>query len=62
MDILPSMVVNKPQFENSSAIHRWNMFKEDFLQKENYYRNHFNLPDDTIEFFEDMFEIDMSLA
>ena len=33
MDILPSMVVNKPQFENSSAIRRWNMFKEDFFAK-----------------------------
>ena len=56
------MVVKEPEFEDANAIHRWNRVKEDFFCKKNYYRNHFSLPDDTIEFFEDMFETDMGLA
>ena len=53
------MTVKEPEFEDRNAIHRWNRFKEDFLQIENYYRNHFSFPDDRIEFFDDIFEIDM---
>ena len=56
------MTIKEPEFEDANALHRWNRFKEDFLQKENYYRNHFSLPDDAIEFFEGIFEIDVGLV
>ena len=31
----------------------------DILTKQNYYRNHFNLPEEMRELFEDVFDIDM---
>ena len=57
MDIYPNMTVKEPEFEDANGIQKWNRFKEDFLQNENYYRNHFSLPDHTIEFLEDIFDI-----
>ena len=35
-------------------------FKRDILGKENYYKNHFSLPEEHREFFEDFFDIEMS--
>jgi len=53
----PDMDVLEPECDDPNAIHAWNRFKHRILTKENYYRNHFTLPDDTIELFEDLFNI-----
>ena len=51
------MEVLEPECDDANAIHAWNWFKRRILTKENYYRNHFTLPDDTVELFEDFFNI-----
>ena len=51
----PNMVVLEPSCDDGNAIHVWNHFKQRVLTKENYYRNHFRLPPDAEELFEDMF-------
>ena len=57
----PLMEVKEPQIEDANAIHRWNRFKEDYLQKDDYFRNHFTLLNgDAIEQFEKVFGIDMT--
>ena len=53
----PNMVVLEPRCDDGNAIHVWNRFKQRVLTKENYYRNHFRLPPDAEELFEDMFGI-----
>ena len=50
----PNMVVLEPRCDDGNAIHMWNRFKQRVLTKENYYRNHFRLPPDAEELFEDM--------
>ena len=62
MDIYPNMKVKESKFENANVIHRWNHLKEDFLQEENYNQNHFHLPDDAIDFFEDIFDINIGFV
>ena len=53
----PNMVVVEPRCDDGNAIHVWNRFKQRVLTKENYFRNHFRLPPDAEELFEDMFGI-----
>ena len=53
----PNMVVLEPRCDDGNAIHVWNRFKQRVVTKENYYRNHFRLPPDAEELFEDMFGI-----
>ena len=53
----PNMVVLEPRSGDGNAIHVWNRFKQRVLTKENYFRNHFRLPPDAEELFEDMFGI-----
>ena len=53
----PNMVILEPRCDDGNAIHVWNRFKQRVLTKENYYRNHFRLPPDAEELFEDMFGI-----
>ena len=53
----PNMVVLEPKCDDGNAIYVWNHFKQRVLTKENYYRNHFRLPPDAEELFEDMFGI-----
>ena len=53
----PNMVVLEPRCDDGNAIHVWNRFKQRVLTKENYFRNHFRLPPDAEELFEDMFGI-----
>ena len=55
----PNMVVLEPIYDDGNAIHVWNRFKQRVLTKENYFRNHFRLPPDAEELFEDMFGIYM---
>ena len=55
----PNMVVLEPRYDDGNAIHVWNRFKQRVLTKENYFRNHFRLPPDAEELFEDMFGIYM---
>ena len=52
-----NMVVLEPRCDDGNAIHVWNRFKQRVLIKENYYRNHFRLPHNAEELFEDMFGI-----
>ena len=54
----PDMEVKEPKCEDANAIHCWNRFR-DLLGKENYYKNHFSLPEEHCEFFEDLFDIEM---
>ena len=53
------MIVKEPECDDPNAVHCWNRFKTDILTKQNYYRNHFSLPEEVQELFEDMFDIDM---
>ena len=53
----PNMVVLEPRCDDGNAIHVWKRFKQRVLTKEKYYRNHFRLPPDAEELFEDMFGI-----
>ena len=46
-----------PRCDDGNAIHVWNRFKQRVLTKENYFRNHFRLPPDAEELFEDIFGI-----
>ena len=55
----PEMEVKEPRCENANNIHCWNRFKRDLLGKENYYKNHFSLPEEHREFFEDLLNIEM---
>ena len=58
-DKYPNMIVKEPECDDPNAVHCWNRFKTDILTKQNYYRNHFSLPEDVQELFEDMFDVDM---
>ena len=58
-DKYPLMIVKEPECDDPNAVHCWNRFKTDILTKQNYYRNHFSLPEEVQELFEDMFDIDM---
>ena len=53
----PNMVVLEPRCDDGNAIHVWNRFKQRVLTKKIYFRNHFRLPPDAEELFEDMFGI-----
>ena len=53
----PNMLVLEPECGDANAVHCWNRFKQGVLTKENYFRNHFNVPEDARELFEDMFDI-----
>ena len=55
----PSMEVKEPKCKAANAIHFWNWFKRDILGKVNYYKNHFSLPEEHREFFEDLFDIEI---
>ena len=48
----------KKVYHGWNAIHAWNRFRTS-LGKENWYRNHFSLPDEQREFFGDLFDIDL---
>ena len=52
----PNMI-EKGESDNPNAVHRWCSFKEDFITKENYYKNHFNMTKDQEELFEIVFRI-----
>ena len=58
-DKYPNMIVKEPECDDPNAVHCWNRFKTDILTKQNYYRNHFSLPEEVQELFEDMFDVDM---
>ena len=55
----PEMEVLEPECDDANAIHAWNRFKRRILTKKNYYRNHFTLPDETVEFFEDLLNVQL---
>ena len=43
--------------DDGNAVHAWNRFKRRFLTKENYCCNHFILPEDMVELFENLLNI-----
>ena len=45
-------IIEKGVCDNANVIHAWNRFRTS-LGKENWYRNHFSLPNEHREFFED---------
>ena len=53
----PHMTVKEPSCNDGNAVHGWNRFKKDILHRDDYYRNNFNLPEDSRELFEDLFNI-----
>ena len=56
----PGMTKREPECDDGNAVHAWYRFKEDVLGRQNFHKNHFTLEDDdTKEFFEDLFGIDM---
>ena len=52
----PNMI-EKGESDNPNAVYRWCSFKEDFITKENYYKNHFNMTKEQEELFEIVFGI-----
>ena len=52
-------MIEKGRCEDPNAVHSWCSFKRDILGKENYYKNHFSLPEQHREFFEDFFDIEI---
>lgn len=59
--ILYPNVIEKGACNDANIIHALNMFKIS-LDKENRYRNHFSLPDDQRELFEDLNDIDLRMS
>ena len=55
----PNMIVKEPLCNDANSIHAWSRFKQDILEKENYYLNHFSLPEESRELFEGMFGIEI---
>jgi len=55
----PQMEVLESECDDANAIHAWNRFKRRILTKESYYCNHFTLPEDTIELFEVLFNVQL---
>ena len=53
------MEVKELKCEDGNPIHCWNRFKRDLLEKVNYYKNYFSLPEEHREFFKDLFDIEM---
>ena len=51
----PNMRLLEPECYNANALHCWNRFKQENLTRQDYYGNHFNVPKDIIELFEDLF-------
>lgn len=49
--------IEKEVCVHANGIHAWNKLRTSF-GKENWYRNHFILPDQMYEFFENLFNID----
>ena len=55
----PNMIVKEPVCNDANSIHAWSRFKQDILKKQNYYLNHFSLPEESRELFEGMFGIEI---
>ena len=55
----PNMIVKEPVCNDANSIHAWSRFKQDILEKQNYYLNHFSLPEESRELFEGMFGIEI---
>ena len=43
--------------DDPNAIHRWNIFKSEVIEKPNYYKNHFNLTVEKGEILETVFDV-----
>ena len=43
--------------DDPDAIHRWNIFKVEVIQKPNYCKNHFSLTEGKREFFETVLDV-----
>ena len=43
--------------DDPNAIHRWNMFKSEVIEKLNYYKNHFNLTEEKRELLEIVLDV-----
>ena len=43
--------------DDANAVHHWCRFKDDVIQKPNYYKNHFNLTPEKRELFETAFDL-----
>ena len=51
----PNMRLLEPECDDTNALHCWNRFKQENLTRQDYYGNHFNVPKDMIELFENLF-------
>ena len=43
--------------DDLNAIHRWNIFKSEVIEKPNYYKNHFNLTEENRELLEAVLDV-----
>ena len=43
--------------DDPNAIHRWNIFKSEVIEKPNYYKNHFSLTEEKRELLEDVLDV-----
>ena len=43
--------------DDPNAIHQWNIFKSEVIEKPNYYKNHFSLTEEKQEFLEAVLDV-----
>ena len=55
LDRYPNARILEPECDDANALHCWNRFKQEVLSRDDYLRNHFNVPDYELEVFEDFF-------
>ena len=51
----PNMRLLKPEYDDVNALHYWNRFQQEKLTQQDYFGNHFNVPEDMIELYEGLF-------
>ena len=43
--------------DDSNAVHRWNIFKREVIEKPNYYKNNFSLTEEKWELLETILDV-----
>ena len=53
----PNMVIIETECDDANAIDCWNRFRNEHLTRDNYFRNHFSIPEDLLDLFEGLFVV-----
>ena len=53
----PNMVIIETDCDDANAIDCWNRFRNEHLTRDNYFRNHFSIPEDLLDLFEGLFVV-----